>query len=254
MPLSAELTALTVPAGTEFPGTVQELLELIAQYESITGLNPFSGINYGDTEPDPSERDRPWFQINGGGNPVGWFSWNGSAWTAVPMVVPSGTTAQRPSAPVEGQKFFDTDIEVELIYHNSLWITSAGSPGDIKEVKAASLAAATLKNPGWSQDTDSIGKVIAGASDGTGTYAYDGTAGADEVTLSLANLPNDTIELTGLGLNNGQWQNGPQDPGKYPAVSNPPGADLTTGPINPGTQEAVDVRQPTIYYWRLVKD
>lgn len=254
MPLSAELQALTVPLGTEFPGTVQELLELIAQYESITGLNPFSGINYGDTEPSPTERDRPWFQVDGGGNPVGWFSWNGAAWTAVPMVVPSGTTAQRPSAPSEGQKFFDTDIEVELIYHNSAWITSAGSPGDVKDVKAATLAAALLKNPGWSQDADSVGKVIAGASDGSGSHAYNGVAGADELTLDVTQLPAHTHPTTfANGRADGNTTIAPNEGVVFNGAAGTAGSTVkTSDPTGDGA--AIDLRQPTIYYWRLVKD
>ncbi len=190
MPLSAELQALTLPEGTEFPGTPQELLVLIAQYMAITGLNPFSGINYGDVEPSADERDRPWFKTDGSGNPIGWFGWNGSAWVAIPMIIPSGGTADRPPSAVLGQKFLDTDINVELTFNGAIWVTSAGSPGDVKEVKAATLADALTKNPGWSQDSDSIGMVIGGASDGSGgDYDYDSEAGADNVTLSEAQLP-----------------------------------------------------------------
>jgi len=71
MPLTAQLQALTVPEGTEFPGTVQDLLELIAQYEEIIGLENFDGVNYGPNTPDAADRDKPWFKTTAGGAPIG---------------------------------------------------------------------------------------------------------------------------------------------------------------------------------------
>lgn len=254
MPLSAELQALTVPEGTEFPGTVQELLELFAQYMAITGLNPFSGINFGDTEPSPDERDRPWFKTDASDNPIGWFSWDGDSWEPVPSVMASGDTASRPAPAITGQTYYDTDIEVALLFNGAIWVTQAGSPGDVKEVKATTLADALTKNPGWSHDTDTIGMVIAGASDGSGTTAYGTEAGADEVTILLANLPNDTVSFeANVGPYSGQHQNGAQPVGVYPIVT---GAATTmeTAPMNPGTQVPLSVLQSTIWLWRLVKD
>lgn len=253
MPLNAELQALTVPANSEFPGTVQELLELIAQYIIISGLSDFSGVNYGDTEPSADERDRPWFKTDESDNPIGWFSWDGSAWTAVPSIMANGDTASRPAPAVTGQTYYDTDIDVALIFNGAIWTTQAGSPGDVKHVKAATLAAALTKNPGWAQDTDSIGMVIAGASDGSGVYAYETEAGADAVTIDLAHLPNDSIPFeANVGPYSGQHQNGSQPAGVYPIVT---GASTTmeTGPINPGAQTDFPVRQPTIYYFVLYK-
>lgn len=253
MPLNAELQALTVPLGTEFPGTVQGLLDLIAQYIAITGLNPFSGVNFGDTEPTPEERDRPWFKTDSSGNPVGWYSWNGSAWAPSPITPESGTTATRPSPPLLGQLYFDTDIDVLLIYSGTGWITASGSPGDVKEVKAATLADALTKNPGWVHDTDSIGKVIIGAlADGSD---YGTNVGADAVTLVRANLPTDKIKLAdGVAPYSGSFQNGPQPSGVYPLVTGQgTSATMDTGPLNIVTQVGVDVRQASRIYWRLLK-
>lgn len=253
MPLNAELQALTVPEGTEFPGTVQELLELIAQYMSLTGLNPFSGINFGDTEPSADERDRPWFKADASDNPIGWFSWDGSAWTSVPSVMANGDSASRPAPALVGQTYFDTEIDVALIFNGSIWITEAGSPGDVKEVRAATLAAALLRNPGWSHDVDTIGMVISGASDGSGVYSYDTEAGADEVTILLANLPNDSIDFqANVGPYSGMHQNGSQPAGVYPIVTGA-ATTMATGPLNPGTQVPLDTRPKMLYLWRLVK-
>lgn len=181
MGLLAQLQFTTVPQGTEFPGTVQALGELLAQYFEITGLDTFNGINFGATTPAEADRDKPWFQTDGSGNPIGWRSWNGSAWEPIPFVVPSGATEDRPVGAVAGQLFFDTTINVMLIYERSQWRTQAGSPGDIKEVKAATLAEALAKNPGWSDDTDSAGMVIASPSGG---HAYGDSVGSETPTLS----------------------------------------------------------------------
>lgn len=253
MPLSAELSPLTVPAGTEFPGTPQGLIDLLCQYIAITGLNPFSGVNFGDTEPTPEERDRPWFKTDSSGNPVGWYSWNGLVWAPSPITPESGTTAMRPSPPLLAQLYYDTDIDVLLIYSGTAWITSAGSPGDVKEVKAATLADALTKNPGWVHDTDSIGKVIIGAL--ADASDYDDDVGADAVTIEQVNLPPDKIYLAdGVAPYSGSFQNGPQPSGVFPLVTGQgSSATMQTGPLNTETQEDLDVRQASRVYWRLVK-
>ncbi len=253
MSLNAELQALTVPAGTEFPGTVQALLDLIAQYEAIVGLSSFSGINYGDTEPTPENRDRPWFKTDASGNPIGWYSWGGASWEPTPVTTESGTTAARPSSPTMGQLYRDTDIDVLLQFDGATWVTASGSPGDIKHVVAATLADALTKNPGWESYTDGIGKVIAGAAaDGSD---YDTDAGADAVTIAIENLPADTIKLaSGWAPYSGAFQNGPQPAGVFPIVTGQgSSATSSTGPINPDTQVDLDVRQATKYLWVLMK-
>lgn len=191
MSLNAYLQALTVPDGTEFPGTVQELLELIAQYEEVSGLNPFSGVNFGPNTPDASNRDRPWFKTLPNGQPYGWYSWNGSAWTLIPNHYPAGPTADRPINAVSGQQYFDTQINCQLVYERGAWRTLSGTPGDVKFVAATTIEIALLNNPGWIQDPSSLGRLIGAAGEGTGLTprAVFATAGAEEVTLEQANLP-----------------------------------------------------------------
>ncbi len=257
MGLNLQIVALTVPEGTEFPGTVQELLDLFAQYESITGEEDFSGINYGPVEPDPDNRDRPWFKTDNSFNPIGWFSWDGSAWTPIPLVLPSGTTANRPSNAQVGQLYLDTDIDVTLRWNGAIWITDAGSPGDVKDVRATTLADALEKNPGWAWDEDSAGKFIVGATDGSGAGEF--TAGDEygetEHTITLSELPNDAINLlTGWGIFPGAFQNGSQAPGVFPITTGlGSGATKTTGPINPNTQESFAIIPPTLARWRIYK-
>ncbi len=254
MGLNPQLVALTYPDGTEFPGTPQALLDLQAQYYAITGLENFNGINFGAVEPSPDNRDKPWFKTDNSGNPIGWYSWNGAAWTPVPLVTPNGASGSRPVSAALGQLFLDTTIDVMLRWNGSTWITDSGSPGDVKAVKAATLAEALAKNPGWVQDTDSIGRVIAGA-DASGPITYGETLGETEHTILLAELPNDAVRLlSGWGIFPGQHQNGHQNPGVFPittGLGDP--ATQTTGPINPNTQTAIPLYQPTIGYWMLTK-
>ncbi len=245
MPLSAELQALTLPRDTEFPGTMQELLDLIAQYMAITGLNPFSGINFGDVEPAADERDRPWFKTDGAGNPIGWFSWNGAAWTPTPIQVQSGGTTDRPTSPDVGQLFLDSDIDVLLMWNGSIWTTASGSPGDVKEVKAASLADALEKNPGWSQDTDSVGRFVLGVTSGSGFEMGD-TGGEAEHTLTVDEMPAHTHTVR---TNKLQADGNASNPSGIVSGVQETGPSGSTGGGDPHNN-----MPPYIAYWRLVKD
>lgn len=252
MALNPQLEPLTLPDGTEFPGTPQELLALIAQYMAITGFATFNGINFGSTTPTTENQDKPWFKTDISDNPIGWFAWDGAAWVAIPIILPSGTTAQRPVSPGIGTVYYDTDIEVSLIYTGALWTTLSGSPGDVKAVKAASLAAALTANPGWSHDADSIGRVIAGsAADGSDNQD---TAGADTITLTEGQLPphkHQDLVVTGSEADSG-------DAGDFAVVAASQSVGLRTIAAsetgNTGDGDDVDVRQKTVYYFWLVKD
>ena len=245
MAIAPTLTPLTLPAGTEWPGTPQLGVNLFSQYLSITGLEELGGINFGATTPASDMRDRPWFKTDISGNPIGWFSWNGSAWAQILFASPSGTTANRPSSAVTGQLYFDTDINVQLVYERSAWRTVSGSPGDVKEVKADTLAAALTANPGWVQDTASS-KMVVGAADGTTGYEYGTTAGADSITLTAAQLPAHTHTLPMKLDQNGGDHN---DSGSDTFINS--GSGQSTNSFGDG--DPIDTRQKTIYYWRLVK-
>ena len=43
------------------------------------------------------------------------------------FILPSGATADRPSAPVAGQAFFDTDLAKAIIYNGSAWVNFDGT-------------------------------------------------------------------------------------------------------------------------------
>lgn len=107
MSLNVNLQALLVPSGTEFPGTVQDFLDLIAQYMEITGLEDFNGVNYGSVEPAAEDRDKAWFKTDGSGTPLGWYTWNGTAWVVLPAKAGVGNLAARDliTSPQDGQMF-----------------------------------------------------------------------------------------------------------------------------------------------------
>lgn len=252
MPLNLQLQALSVPSGTEFPGTVQELLDLIAQYEQISGGESFSGVTYGDAEPSPEDRGLAWFRTDGGGNPIGWYGWNGSSWTLLPQVVPSGPTASRPSPATQGQQFYDTTIKASLIFISGVWTTVDGVPGDIKFVAGTVLADVLAKNPGWSHYTDGIGRVLSGAeADGSDAET---DAGTDQIVLTTTQMPehiHPDLIVTGSDADNG-------DNGGFTIMANTASigtktvTNSQTGPA--GGTDPVDVRQSTRYLFCLRKD
>ncbi len=245
MGLDLQLSPLTVPFGTEFPPTVQALLTLIANYEEIIGGEDFSGVAFGPTEPDPADRDKPWFKTDVSGNPLGWFAWNGSAWVPIPSIVTAGGTADRPLNPEEGQTFFDSDIHVLLIYERGAWRTAAGSPGDVKEVKAATIEEAITNNPGWVQDTDSAGRFVLGVSSGTG-FEYGDTGGEVTHTLTEAEMPAHVHTTRG---NNLQADGNAANP-----VGIVGGVQQTGETGSTGGGEAHNTMPVYIAYWRILKE
>jgi hypothetical protein len=107
MSLDAQLNPLSVPFGTEFPGTVQLLLQLISEYMEITGLEDFNGVNIGSTTPSADNRDKPWFRTNEAGDVLGWYYWDGSEWIIAPTRVLVGTASERDAVadPLDGQVY-----------------------------------------------------------------------------------------------------------------------------------------------------
>jgi len=254
MSLNAQLTALLVPSGTEFPGTVQALLDLIAQYEEITGLENFTGINFGATTPDADNRDRPWFKTTGAGYPIGWFSWNGSSWVEIPQTLPVGITAERPTAPQDGEQFWDTQCGCAIVFIEGEWITLGGSSGDFKFVKAATIGEALAKNPRWTQDTDSLGRVVgsAGAGSGLTARAYGDQVGIETSILALDNLPSHqhTTYVSQTTRFSASTGNGATADGALAGW-----VDFFTGyfPTPGDDSQPFENMQPTVFFWGLVK-
>jgi len=255
MSLTLTLTALPVPAGTDFPATVQEFLELITEYVEVPGSDVFNGVNFGAAQPPAIDRDKPWFKTTEAGVPVGWYSWAGASWDPIPMRVPSGTTEERPADASEGTRFFDTTLHAELIYERNKWRTAFGSPGDVKLIAKPTLAEALTANPGWIQFGAASGRVLgaAGAGIGLTDRAYNAVVGTETHTLLTAELPAHTHGLRsppGSSADNG-------DIGSMVVTAN--SAQNSSQLFDPqtvavGEDAPHENMQPTLFLWCLVKE
>jgi hypothetical protein len=109
---------------------------------------------------------------NGFGTPLSWYFWNGTSWQPFNSVPQSGSTANRPGAPINLQQYFDTDINVLIHWERGTWRTVSGSPGDVKHVMAQTAASAIQINPGWviwgDSDTASRGRIFSAATQDAG--------------------------------------------------------------------------------------
>lgn len=256
--LNLTLTPGTAPFGSQLPSSTQALLDFIAAYMTIAGAGNFNGINFGPNTPAPQNRGNPWFQTDNLGNPIAFNSWNGTAWTPIPIVVPSGASSFRPTSPSPYQEFWDSTIGCLIIWNASVgqWTTASGVPGDIKEVITTTLAQALINNPGWAQETTTIGTVIGGAGSATGiavAHAQGQQIGEEAHVLVVTELASHTHpEIYGTFTAN-SFQNGPQASGVYPAVT--PGTSsiplAATGASGGGAGH--NNIQPTTYLYRLVK-
>lgn len=254
MALDLEIAALSAPDSQEWYD-FKTTLPIIAQYLTILGGDNFSGVNYGSVTPTVDNQDKPWLKLDSSGNPVSWNTWNGSEWAALPFVIPSGATAERPSNPSELEKFYDEDIEQELVYRNGKWRTSWGGKGQLIEVEADSLSLALSRYPGWIHHTASINRVIGGAGTGSSDHSYNESIGSDKMPINKENLPNITLSVNASidVHDNYSSSNGPFVEGTPGDVSTGVHKQtFTTEALGSGTQ--LLVIQPTLYRWRLIKE
>ncbi len=256
MALELQNEALTLPGGTEFPGSPQALLDLIAQYLQITGGETFITINFGSTTPDSDHRVYPWFKTDSNGVPIGWFSWNGSSWQQMPTQVASGNTASRPAGST-GLMYFDTDIYALLVYERSGWRTADGTPGEVKMVRSCygggnpisdpNITQVLTANPGWTEFTPMAGRAPIGVGTGSGlterTLAQE--VGAEAVVLTEAQLAAHTHGVVGSARIQADGN-----------VSNPAGIiasySTTTSEVA-GEDEAHPNMQPSFAVFFLIK-
>lgn len=139
------------------------------------------------TDPENGDEIPAWLQFSGT-RALWWNYWTGDEW--VVTGVTRGTTAERPDDAAEFERYFDTDLGVELFFYRRLWRTVDGSPGDIKHVTAATLAEALAKNPGWREigqyfsDDGVRGRALVAASLEAGqSGSSDGESEGDELTI-----------------------------------------------------------------------
>jgi hypothetical protein len=183
------LTPGTPPVDAPFPPTsLANLLNLIAAYVDISGLESLEGVIIQPTEPGAGDRDKAWIKTDattslplglfiyfGGWNPVPGLipysatapvspvtgtlwrdpalggsvkQWNGSAWTT--NLWPTGNTASRPTGVPDGFIYNDAEIGIPIVKRASGWSTLGGSIGDVKMVDYATTSGAEAANPGWS--------------------------------------------------------------------------------------------------------
>ena len=91
---------------------------------------------------------------------VYWRLWDGADWVPFMAAQGLGTTADRPTSPPDGYKFYDTTLNVEIWWERSMWRTTAGVPGDVKAVGFSTLQDALNHNPGWEIFGNSVPQVF----------------------------------------------------------------------------------------------
>ncbi len=248
MSLNLFLNPGTVPFGSQLPGNAQALVNFISAYTGIAGAEGFSGLNFGPNTPSPENQSIPWFKTDSSFNPIGLFAWNGSAWISTPLITPSGATGSRPISPAVGTQYFDTTINVQLVFERGAWRTLAGSPGDVKFVNTDTIENALLANPGWVELSAAWGRVLGGAGAGSGlTSRAVGSVFGEETHLQGVNeLPAHThgISVNGARLRADGNAADPAGiiPGRTASTSDPTGGG-----------EPFNVMQPSIFYFVLLK-
>jgi microcystin-dependent protein len=248
--LNLTLQAGNAPFDSQLPGNTQALLNFMAQYTLITGGQNFNGLNYGSATPAPANQGIPWFKTDTFGNPIGFFSWNGLTWAALPNQIASGAFSNAPASPSIGSVYYATDIGCTVIYSASGWTTLAGTVGDYKEVNAASTTVALANNPGWAVDTTYYGCVLAAAGPATGitTGRSPGTiVGEEQHTQQITEMPAHTHTLAQGGGGNASATGNAANPSGI-LGSAQSGATGSTGGGTP-----FNVMQPTGFVVRLVK-
>jgi hypothetical protein len=102
-----------------------------------------------------------------------WYLWDGVGWVPFVAAQGLGNTASRPAGPVDGYKYYDTDLNVEIWWERSMWRTTSGNPGDVKAVAFSTLQDALDHNPGWelfgTSVTQVYGRIISQATKDPGT-------------------------------------------------------------------------------------
>ena len=206
------------PVDAPFPPvSAQAMLNFVAAYLQISGLENRQGIIKSSTAPAVDDQDKAWLRLDPSTNrPLGIYAYTGE-WTPIPLVVqsgettpsgpkkgelffnsqlgllvydgsqwtsnlfPTGTTANRPKDVPINHLYFDTDISRLLRYTTLGWTTFDGAVGDLKMVDAADEDEALTKNPGWVVYSAMQGRFPIGASD---TYGAGSIGGSGTVSWS----------------------------------------------------------------------
>ena len=248
--LNLTIGAGTVPFGTQLPGNAQALINFVAAYGLINGTHNFNGLNFGSVTPSPENQNIPWFKTDSFGNPIGFFSWNGATWAAIPNVISNGTFANAPQNPALGTQYYATDIGCVILYSSQGWTTLSGTPGDYKFVEFATSDLALAANPGWVLASNSLNAcTLAAAGVANGAYvahAQGQQIGEEAHTILVSEMPAHTHAQT-VGLGGVQADGNTGNPSGVIPDRNP----TVTGSTGGGAP--ANVIQPTYYTWLLKK-
>lgn len=81
MPITPQLVANSLPPNTCYPPTFQQLLNLIAQNLTVTGLDSSTFFSYGPTTPPVDAQGMPWLKTDAQYGFLGVYTFAGGAWT-----------------------------------------------------------------------------------------------------------------------------------------------------------------------------
>ena len=199
------------PGSGTAPTALDELLTQIRQYTEVAtnSDDPDSDtvrtILVQPTAPTGANANDLWVKVHAiSGRPLALKVYNGSAWVTF-SATNSGDSESRPTDADTGETYFDTDINVMLVYTGSAWVTQDGSPGDIKFVYldknvftgAAGYTEAVRLNPGWEEFSAVKGKSLV-AVDESDSESFGGDQkykdagwdfGSKTHTLTVAEMP-----------------------------------------------------------------
>lgn len=173
MSQTVTITTSNVPAGFCFTTWQQSWTELVSL---LSGTLPGDATLFvmGNTTPDASDRDKPWYRLNADGSPDRWYKyWNG-VWCC--QIIPYDINERRIHVGTPAQ----------------IWSYDGGSGDDPSVVSPTITTGAT-----WYVDTEFEAKFPVGV----GTFAASGAVtvkgsttstavtGVDQHTLTVAELP-----------------------------------------------------------------
>lgn len=192
------------------PPSWQQLANDIASGMTAQVPGGYSLFNYGNVEPVPEDRLKPWFRLFPDGTPDKWYVYSAGSWIC-PHPTPSSGSELR----------LWKGAEADLAAYDG------GDGGALSTVTDRT-------GPMWQADHafDALFPVGVGTTPGGTVIPVNGTGGVESVTLGPTNLPAHTHPLrktplnVGLGALNLLSEVG--EPGSsYPAVTGATGGDST---------------------------
>lgn len=218
------LQPANVPGDVAFPpANAQALINFVAAYLAMSGLENLTGVTISPEEPAAADRDKLWAkQDENSLRVMGLYAFTSGRWMALPVVLPSGedepagakigemfyntklqavrffdgtqwttnffhsgASDERPLDVPTGYLFYDEEIGRLLKYTDRGYTTLDGAVGDVKMVAGIDEETALARNPGWVVLSEMRGRFPIGADPG-GDIANDSLGGVtiDQMKLS----------------------------------------------------------------------